>query len=266
MELERRLLTAEMVAPDTGERIRTPIEVRVDPLTRHTSRILPGRGLMPVNDFDLEEFARENQPSCPFCPGRLDALTPMLPAELGVGDRIEVGEAILFPNLHAYSSHSSVSVYASRLHYLPLAGMTDQLVADNLATQVAYGRAVMEGARESRWHSINANQMLPSGSSLFHPHLQGIVDPEPTTMQRMLARVPAPLFDDYLRTEWGAGERRLGDTGRVKWLVSFAPIAPAELRAFIAGIASPTEFDDDLDRRARTWSDGGAAWLRRDGF
>jgi UDPglucose--hexose-1-phosphate uridylyltransferase len=246
VELERRLLTAEMVAPDTGEQLRTPIEVRVDPLTGHTSRILPGRGLMPANDFDLEAFARENQPSCPFCPGRLDALTPLLPAALGVGGRIEVGEAVLFPNLHAYSSHSSVSVYSSQLHYLPLAKMTDQLVADNLATQVAYGRAVMEEAPKSQWQSINANHMLPSGSSLFHPHLQGIVDPEPTTMQRMLASVPAPRFEEYVRTEWDAGERRLGDTGRVKWLVSFAPIAPAELRAFISGIASPAEFDDDL--------------------
>ena len=86
----------------------------------------------------------------------------------------------------------------------------------------------------SRWASINANHMLPSGSSLFHPHLQGIVDPEPTTIQRMLADVPVQRFADYLEAERRSGERYLGDTGRVEWLVSFAPIAPAELRAFVA--------------------------------
>jgi galactose-1-phosphate uridylyltransferase len=88
--------------------------------------------------------------------------------------------------------------------------------------------------------------MLPSGSSLFHPHLQGIVDPHPTTMQRMLAEVPASRFESYLESERRIGERYLIDTGRVEWLVSFAPVAPAELRAFIPGIASPVEADDDL--------------------
>jgi galactose-1-phosphate uridylyltransferase len=88
--------------------------------------------------------------------------------------------------------------------------------------------------------------MLPSGSSLFHPHLQGIVDSEPTTLQRMLADVPAQQFDAYLQTERSVGIRYLGNTGHVEWLVSFAPIAPAELRAFIAGVSSTARLTDDL--------------------
>jgi galactose-1-phosphate uridylyltransferase len=98
----------------------------------------------------------------------------------------------------------------------------------------------------SRWASVNANHMLPSGSSLFHPHLQGIVDPQPTTMQRMLAEVPAGLFESYLQTERRIGERYLLDSGQVQWLVSFAPIAPAELRAFVPAVSSPVEADEDL--------------------
>lgn len=246
MELERRLLTAEMVAPDSGEVIRTPVEVRVDPLTGHTSRILPNRGLMPPNDFDLEAFARENQPRCPFCPERIDTLTPRLAPGIHPAGRITQGEAVLFPNLHAYSSHSCVSVYSPRLHYLPLDGITRRLMADNLTTQVTYAQAVMELDPDSRWASINANHMLPSGSSLFHPHLQGIVDPEPTTVQRMLAAVPAARFEAYLQAERRAGERRLGNTGHVEWLASFAPIAPAELRAFLPAVASPADLPDEL--------------------
>jgi len=246
MELRRELLTAEMIEPGTGELVRTTIDVRLDPLTGHSSRILPERGLMPPSDFDLEAFARESQPSCPFCPDRVDRLTPRLPARIHPDGRITRGAAVLFANLHAYSSHSSVSVYSPGLHYLPLSDMTDRLVADNLATQVAYAKAVMAADPQSRWASINANHMLPSGSSLFHPHMQGIVDAQPTTMQRMLADVPAQRFDDYLAAERRSGERYLGHTGRVEWVVSFAPIAPAELRAFIAGVASPAELDDDL--------------------
>jgi galactose-1-phosphate uridylyltransferase len=124
--------------------------------------------------------------------------------------------------------------------------MTDRLVGDNLWTQVEYGRAVMAADPGSRWASVNANHMLPSGSSLFHPHLQGIVDPQPTTMQRMLAEVPAGLFESYLQTERRIGERYLLDSGQVQWLVSFAPIAPAELRAFVPAVSSPVEADEDL--------------------
>jgi galactose-1-phosphate uridylyltransferase len=61
----------------------------------------------------------------------------------------------------------------------------------------------------------------------------------------MLAELPAPLFEAYLHAE-REGERYLGNTGRVEWLASFAPIAPAELRAFVSGCASPADLDDEL--------------------
>jgi galactose-1-phosphate uridylyltransferase len=201
---------------------------------------------MPPNDFDLEAFAEENQSRCAFCPERINELTPKLPAAIGAEGRILRGEAMLFPNLHAYSSHSSVSIYSPRLHYLPLGQMSDRLVADNLRTQVQYAKAVMAADPGSRWASINANHMLPSGSSLFHPHLQGIVDSMPTTLQKMLANVPPARFEAYLEAERSDGERHLGSTGRVEWLVSFAPIAPAELRAFVGSVATTADLDDDL--------------------
>ena len=246
MVLERQLLVADMLEPGTGATRRTRIDVRVDPLTRHTSRILPERGLMPPNEIDLAAFAAENQSRCSFCPERIDQLTPKLPATIHPAGRIVHGEATLFPNLHAYSSHSSVSVYSPRLHYLPLEQITERLIADNLSAQVEFARAVIAADPNSTWASINANHMLPSGSSLFHPHLQGIVDSEPTTMQRLLADIPAARFDSYLEAERRSGERHLANTGRVEWLVSFAPIAPAELRAFIEGVSSPAELTGDL--------------------
>ncbi len=245
MQLRREILTAEMLAPGSGEVVRTPIEVRIDPLTGHSSRVLPERGLLPVNDFDLAAFARESEERCPFCADRIDELTPRLPAAIHSKGRITRGEAVLFPNLHAYSPHSSVSVYSPRLHYLPLGEMTEPLLADNLATQVAFARAVMAADPDARWASINANHMLPSGSSLFHPHLQGVVDSQPTTFQRLLADVAAERFGAYIEAERRNRRRYLGNTGRVEWLVSFAPIAPAELRAFIPGCSSPAELDDD---------------------
>ncbi|HET7048440.1 MAG TPA: hypothetical protein VFI54_09265 [Solirubrobacteraceae bacterium] len=169
MEFGRHILSAEMLDPATNRLVGTPIDVRIDPLTGHSSRILPERGLMPANDFDLAGFARENQPRCPFCSERIDSLTPKLPAAIHAGGSFERGKAVLFPNLHAYASYSCVSVYSPRLHYLPLEDMTERLVADNLLTQVAYGQAVMAADPEARCASINANHLLPSGSSVPSP-------------------------------------------------------------------------------------------------
>jgi UDPglucose--hexose-1-phosphate uridylyltransferase len=246
VDLKREFLTAEMIDPGTGVPVRTTVEVRFDPLTGHSSRILPERGLMPPSDFDLAAFARQTQPGCPFCPERIDRLTPRLMPDIHPEGRIVRGEAVLFANLHAYSSHSAVSVYSPRLHYLPLGEMTPRLLADNLAVQAAFAQAVMAAEPGSRWASINANHMLPSGSSLFHPHMQGIVDAQPTTFQRLLADVPAERFRGYLDAERRSGERYLADTGRVQWMASFAPIAPAELRAFVPGVSSPAELTGDL--------------------
>ena len=235
-----------MLEPGSGRELTTEIELRIDPLTGHRSRILPDRGLMPRAAFDLEALARETQPACPFCAERIEWLTPRWPADITADGRFARGEAVLFPNLHAYGSYSAVSVYSPALHFLPVGRLRAQLLADNLAIQVDFDRAVAAADPGACWASINANHMLPSGSSLFHPHLQGIVDVEPTSMQRLLADVPAERFAGYLAAERAAGERYLGNTGQIEWLASFAPIAPGELRAFIPGHASPTQLDDDL--------------------
>jgi UDPglucose--hexose-1-phosphate uridylyltransferase len=127
VEFRVERLTARMLGPEGSGVLSSGIEVRFDPLTGHSSRILPDRGLMPANEFDLEAFGQETQLTCPFCAGRLEEQTPRLPAEIDREGRLRCGEAVLFSNLHAYSSHSSVSVYSPRLHYLPLESMTAAL-------------------------------------------------------------------------------------------------------------------------------------------
>jgi galactose-1-phosphate uridylyltransferase len=248
MELERRVLQAEILDPRRDFAVsRTEVEIRWDPLTGHTSRVVGApRGLMPPNEEDLEEIGRQTAEGCPFCGDRLNAQTPRFPPDLHPEGRIRRGDAVLFPNLFAYSRFSAVSVYSPDLHYLPLGHMTPELVVDNLATQVAFARAATAYDPDARWASINANHMAPSGSSVFHPHLQGSVDPVPTTMQRLLADTPADRFRAYLEVERDAGERYLGTRGRVHWLASFAPLAPGELRALVFDVASPADLDDAL--------------------
>jgi len=246
MELRRSLVTTQILDPRSGfEPTELELEVRWDPLTGHTARILPGVPLLSPGDFDLRRLAEETRPTCPFCSERIEETTPKLPPAILPEGRIRRGEAVLFPNLVPYSKYSSVSVYSPARHFLPLGELTPRLVADNLATQVEFVWNVAGHDGKAAWASVNANHMPPSGSSVFHPHLQGSVNPLPTTFQRLLAETPPERFRDYVDEERRRGSRYLGSIGSVDWLASFAPLGPAELRAFVFGIASPGQLQPD---------------------
>jgi galactose-1-phosphate uridylyltransferase len=247
LEFRSQRLSSKILHPARDfEVVETPVEVRWDPLTGYAARLVTGSSaLLAPPAFDLEAFARETQTNCPFCSERIGGATPKLPANICAEGRIKRGRALLFPNLLTYTQYSAVAVYSPDLHYLPLHAMTPRLVADNLAAHVEYIKAVMKADDNAPWASINANHMLPSGSSLFHPHLQSSVDPIPSTLQQMLAAVSGDRFRAYLDSEQKTGERYIGSTGSIEWLSSFAPIGFNEVRAMIPGVSSPGELADD---------------------
>ena len=260
MEFRSQKLSSRILHPARDfEAFETPVEVRWDPLTGYAARLVKGSSpLLAPPTFDLEAFARETQAGCPFCGDRVERATPKLPAEICIEGRINRGRALLFPNLLTYTQYSAVAVYSPDLHYLPLDAMTPQLVADNLAAHVEYIKAVTKADGDALWASINANHMLPSGSSLFHPHLQSSLDPLPSTVQQMLAAVPGARFRAYLDSEQRTGERYIGSTGSIEWLTSFAPMGFNEVRAFIPGVSSPAQL---AERRVDELGKGIAAIL-----
>jgi UDPglucose--hexose-1-phosphate uridylyltransferase len=242
VEFRREEFTAELLDPRRGfERIRLPVEVRWDPLTGQSCRLLPEGSLPPPELQDLEALAEQTRPTCPFCAERIETVTPRFPPELLPEGRIRCGEALLFPNLVPYAKWSAVSVYSPDRHLLRLDELTPGLLADNLMAQVEFARAVLRHDPSSRWVSVNANQLPPSGSSIFHPHLQGSANPEPATVQRLLAQAELP---EYVEQEREDGERLVSSTGRVDWIAAFAPVGPAEIRAFVEGASSPEELDE----------------------
>ena len=246
MELKREVLTAEILDPRRDfQPTPTSVEVRWDPLIGYSTRIVSDAPLLPPSDFDLEAFGRETAERCFFCGPRLEAVTPKFPAAVVPEGRIRRGEAVAFPNIQAYALYSSVSVYSASLHYLPLERFTPRIIRDNLATQVEFVATMMRHDPSARWSAINANHMLPSGSSLFHPHIQGSVDRYPTIVQELLARVPGERYRDYLETEKRLGERHLGRLGSAEWLTSFAPFGFNELRALVPGVASPGQLTEE---------------------
>jgi UDPglucose--hexose-1-phosphate uridylyltransferase len=248
VDLRRKVLAGEILDPGKGfARVQTSLEVRWDPLTGHGARLVSAPApLFPRSDFDLAALAESTRENCPFCPERIEMATPRFPPEVCEEGRFRHGEAMVFPNLVAYAQYASVAVYGPGWHFLPLDAMTPRLVADNLGGQAAFVRAMIRHDSNARWASISANHMLPAGSSVFHPHSQGSVGPDPTTFQRALADIPAERFTDYVETERRLGVRYLGNTGRVAWLASFAPAGPGELRAVVSEASTPAELDGDL--------------------
>jgi UDPglucose--hexose-1-phosphate uridylyltransferase len=247
LEFRSQKVSSKILHPARGfEVVETPVEVRWDPLTGYAARLVSGSSaLLAPPNFNLEAFARETQLACPFCSDRIEQATPKLPADICAQGRINRGRALLFPNLLTLTQYGAVAVYSPDLHYLPLDAMTPQLVADNLAAHVEYINAVANVDRDALWASINANHMLPSGSSLFHPHLQSSVDPLPSTVQQLLAEIPGERFRTYLESERRIGERYIGGTGTIEWVASFAPMGFNEVRALIPGATSPGELAAD---------------------
>jgi UDPglucose--hexose-1-phosphate uridylyltransferase len=247
VELRRERLVAEFLDPRSGfERSRVPLEIRWDPLTGQSCRLLPDGSFPPPAQHDLEVLARETRETCPFCGSRVEHETPRFPPEIWPDGRIRRGDALLFPNLVPYAKWSSVSIYSPERHLLPLGELGPSLIADNLATQVDFARAVTAHDPSSDWISVNANHLPPSGSSIFHPHLQGSANPEPTTMQRLLAAVDPTTVCDYVEGERERGERFIASVEGVDWLTAFAPLGPAEVRAFVFGSVSPADLDGRL--------------------
>jgi len=266
VEFRRELFEVEILDPRHGfDRRRAPLEIRFDPLTGQSARILPRGSLPPPARVDVEGIAEETAAACPFCTERVESETPKFPPEVVPEGRVAQGEALLFPNLLGYAKWSSVSVYSPRRHRLGLAEITPELMGDNLATQVSFGRAISAVDAASCWVSINANHLPPSGSSVFHPHLQGAANPLPTTMQQIWSEVAPKRFREYLDAELENGERLLGSTGSFQWLAAFAPIGPGEVRAFTFAASSPEQLDDarvgelghGLSRVLRTYSELG---------
>lgn len=244
--LHRETFRRDVRPPESGGPVpAAEVEIRVDPLTGHTSRLITGTTapLLPTADRSvtdpIAELAARTRANCPFCPDRIAAATPRFPESIAGDGRIRRGSTVVFPNVVAYAQHASVGVYDPAAHLLRLPALTRRLMADNLTAQVDFLRRVTTADPAAAWTGIGANHLLPSGSSLFHPHTQAGATPLPTTMQRLLADCPLDRVRDYVQTERRLSERWLGGSGRVSWLASFAPVGPAEVRAFVHGVSAP---------------------------
>ncbi|MBB4826529.1 galactose-1-phosphate uridylyltransferase [Sporosarcina luteola] len=233
-----------------GKLIDRKTEIRFDPLTGETARILfdPGAPFAPT-DFS-EEAAATTGKKCPFCPENVYDSTPRFPDELIEGGRLVHGEAVAFPNLFPYSKHNAV-VRMSDQHYVKLDEFTVPLMKEAFITAHQYVEKVLEFDSKTTYASINWNYLPPSGGSIIHPHIHVLASEHPTNYQASSAafsrqfqeREGVCYYSTLAAEEKRLGERWIGTKGSIDWIHAFAPVSHAD---FI-GICDAASFKELTD-------------------
>ena len=227
IEFEREVQTATFHSPlEDFEQVSVDTELRVDPLTGRTARVVTENFPMPEQP-EIDDAILDSE-GCFFCPGTVEEATPTYPEWVGT-DRGESGEATSFPNLNPYGAYSNV-VALTEDHFVPLDEFTTEQFADGLCAALEYVQRVFDHDEDARFASVNMNFLRPAGSSLIHPHMQTVVDDRGTNEQRRVAEAARDFYDEHDEVYWSelaieerGGDRYLAEIGNVHWLAPFAP-------------------------------------------
>jgi len=235
---------------------RQRVQVRRDPLLGHTAVYNPAlrdkaRTLFGETDRGwLEQLVAASAERCIFCPGRQDKL-PKYPPGLVPEGRIQVGEALLFPNLFSLARYHAV-VAVSEAHFLQLREFTTTRVGNALLSMQRFMTAIARTEESARFATLNANYLFPAGASIIHPHFQLLAGPQAYGHHAMLLaawrahldRTGSFYADDLVRAERQRGERYIGGRGGWHWLAAYAPLGNLEIQAFHESVADFTRLDE----------------------
>jgi len=246
-------------------------EVREDPLTGETARIchfaLPARQLP-----ELAWLAESTRAGCPFCPERVEAITPRYPDAFVAGGRLRRGEAVLFPNLFPYDDVSAI-VAMSREHFVPMHALPPDMIADSLKLARDFIRDAARSVKGREVFGIVTwNYMPPSGASQVHPHMQVIVTDTPgnalrrelAAESRFLERRGVAYPRALLEAERSAGQRLILEEDGIAWWAPYCPVGMlGDAQAVFAGRATLGACSDaELEAFARTLARMAAAYAR----
>jgi len=250
---DKRIVVAEIRNPLKDFQLtREEIEIRTDPLLGHTTRIVSPKGLDVVPEEDpLPDFVRQSPP-CFFCEGRVDSQTPLLPESIHGPGRLQMGEAILFPNLSGYGQYSGVCIL-SKYHFTTLEEFNGEQLFNAMKACQVYFQLCAKEERIPLYPTVNWNYLLSAGSSLLHPHIQPVLDSIPTTFHQRLLKDNSAYIEkngisfwkELLVSERG-GPRYLYETENVAWFTPFAPQGFNEINAIVGRGESFVDLSQDV--------------------
>ena len=207
------------------------VEIRWDPLTRMTARlvIFPSR---KVDRFDYEETIAASLASpCPFCAENIGKMTARLTRGVFDADRLERNGVTVIPNLLTFDRHSLVAILSPK-HFVGLAELAEKdLILKGIEGLLDAFKTIKKQDPETGFFSVNCNFMPMSGSSILHPHMQGVAGRYPTNHLRIMLEKGRRFYKSKRRVFWEAliekereiGERFVGTVGKTHWHAPFAP-------------------------------------------
>ena len=255
-----------------GELDIQELEIRRDPLTGRQSVFnanLEDKAalLFPPSDLVLiERLARESEARCFLCGDQWKESTPRYPEAIVPGGRVEVGEAVLFPNLFPVSQvHAVIRVGSS--HYLPLQDLSSSLIEEAFQALRTFVEHLFQADAGLRYLTLNGNYLGPAGASVHHPHFQVLGSDLPWThLEELLAcsaayrtEHDACYWTHLVEAEQKLGVRFIARKGGVSWITSFSPQGTNEVLGIL------TEKRDLLEMEEQDFADlaeGFAAVLR----
>jgi UDPglucose--hexose-1-phosphate uridylyltransferase len=231
-----------------GNGIERKTEIRFDPLTGESSRLIFDPGLnIPRPDY-TEAGEETGGKNCPFCSENSLKLTPLFKRGITEQGRISQGSAVVFPNLFPYSKHNGVVIFSDH-HYVRLEEFTIEMIKDAFLAAQTYIQLVAALDSKAKHASINWNYLPLSGGSILHPHIQVMVSDSPSNYQRIVSEKALSFmsvkgkeyFTALCETEKTLEERWIGELGDIAWLHAFAPKSHND---FIAVFSKSYSIDD----------------------
>jgi len=231
VEFRRIIGESSYLDPNNNFEIKTrDFEIRFDPLTNASGRVInvsPPKP-QPVDQDALVKRSREI--GCPFCKEAIETKAARFIPDLVPDGRLQRGSAILIPNIIPLDTYAAVCLFSDD-HFVPLDEFSPHLLNDAFLLCQDFLRRASSINPHICYFSINWNYMPPAGASLVHPHLQPVAGETPTNMQNELVRASheyvshhmTHYWRDYVEKEEEFGDRYLGRTGSVIWLVPFLP-------------------------------------------
>jgi UDPglucose--hexose-1-phosphate uridylyltransferase len=215
------------------------VQVRREALTGIASRISPER---LRRNLSLP-YVGPSPGDCPFCPGRVERETPTFPD----GTRILRGESVTFPNLYPFADWHLVTVI-TRAHAV------ERFTVDQVADALT---GLLDGVKGGGGYvSLNWNYLPSAGASIPHPHLQGIADPSPTSLQGRYLAGSRAYYREHGRSYWADLVEEEAATDRflfedvIPWFASAVPVGEREVRGILP-VASPADIGPCIRPLAR---------------
>jgi|Deesub1362A_J573_1020465.scaffolds.fasta_scaffold00104_78 galactose-1-phosphate uridylyltransferase len=224
MEFRKEVEVSRVILPN-GSIDESRVEIRYDPLTLQTSRVIKKTPPIPQSQGFKDEI-ESTKVWCPFCPERIESMAARDP-ELLNGELLRRNEAILFSNIVPYSRYSYV-LRLTEEHYLDLNDFKKEHFED--AFYLIQG--VLSRLNEGKYYiSIGMNYLKPAGSSIMHPHIQTIISETSTdyfarldwSALEFLEEKGKDYWETLLQEEKRRKERYAGDTAKTGWISAFSP-------------------------------------------